>query len=171
MTELNETKTTSTPTTEKGSTLIELDSRRWAAMAILFIASFMNVLDVSIVNVALPDIRSRLGASSTELQWVLAIYVLAFAAGLLPFGRFGDVLGRKRLFMIGLLGFTLGSLLCGAAPTIEILIAARLLQGIAGAMVVPQVLAIVHVIFPVKEKPHAFACLARLQASARSWDR
>lgn len=142
---------------ESTGPIAEPDPRRWAAMAVLFLASFMNILDVTIVNVALPDIRVRLGASSTELEWVLAIYVLAFAAGLLPFGRFGDVLGRKRLFMIGLAGFTFGSVLCGAAPTIGTLIIARLFQGIAGAMMVPQVLAIVHVIFPAHEKPRAFA--------------
>ncbi|MFK7852687.1 MAG: MFS transporter [Granulosicoccus sp.] len=152
-----ETVSVSTSTPAGCVPLVVPDPRRWAAMAVLFLASFMNVLDVSIVNVALPDIRHRLGASSTELQWVLAVYVLAFAAGLLPFGRFGDVLGRKRLFMLGLSGFTLGSLMCGVASTIEILIIARLFQGIAGAMMVPQVLAIVHVIFPANEKPRAFA--------------
>lgn len=129
---------------------------RWAAMSVLFLASFMNLVDVTIVNVALPAIRSGLAASSTELEWVSAAYVLAFAAGLLPFGRFGDIFGRRRIFVIGLAGFTLSSALCGAAPDIGFLIAARSMQGIAGAMMVPQVLAIVHVIFAPGEKARVF---------------
>lgn len=126
-------------------------------MVVLYLASFMNILDVTIVNVALPDIRNRLGASCTELQWVLAVYVLAFAAGLLPCGRFGDTYGRKRLFIAGLTGFTLASLGCGLTPNVATLIGARTVQGMAGAMKMPQVLAIVHVIFPADEKPGAFA--------------
>lgn len=69
---------------------------RWAALAALYLAMFMNILDVSVVNLALPSIRRGLGATDTQLEWVLVVYVLAFAAGLLPFGRFGDVVGRGR---------------------------------------------------------------------------
>lgn len=129
---------------------------RWAAMSVLFLASFMNLIDVTIVNVALPAVQSGLQASSTQLEWVAAIYVLAFAALLLPFGRFGDIFGRKRMFVIGVAGFTLSSALCGLAPSIDILIAARAAQGVTGAMMVPQVLAIVHVIFPPSEKGRVF---------------
>lgn len=125
-------------------------------MGILFLANFMNLIDVTIVNVALPAIQNDLGASATQLEWIVAIYILAFAAGLLPFGRFGDVFGRKKLFLIGLTGFTLSSLACGMASSIDELIIARGVQGLSGAMMVPQVLAIIHVIFPPAEKGRVF---------------
>ncbi|MEC9403633.1 MAG: MFS transporter, partial [Pseudomonadota bacterium] len=91
---------------------------RWAALAALYLAMFMNILDVSVVNLALPSIRQGLGATDTQLEWVLVVYVLAFAAGLLPFGRFGDVVGRGRVFRWGVAGFTASSLACGLAPDI-----------------------------------------------------
>lgn len=143
-------------TTENQSGTAQLQSGRWAAALVLFLASFMNLMDVTIVNVALPAIQADFSASSTQLEWVAAIYVLAFAAGLLPFGRFGDIFGRKRMFVMGVAGFTVGSALCGLAPGIGFLIGARAIQGIAGAMMVPQVLAIVHVIFPPAEKGRVF---------------
>lgn len=129
---------------------------RWAAMTVLFLASFMNLIDVSITNVALPQIQADTGATPTQLEWVAAIYVLALAVGLLPFGRFGDVYGRRRMFIFGLIGFTVSSLICGLAPDIQTLIAARAFEGVAAAMMVPQVLAIVHVIFPPDEKSRVF---------------
>lgn len=131
--------------------------RRWAALATLLLAGFMNLIDVTIVNVALPRLQSNLGASSTEIQWVVAAYILAFALGLLPFGRLGDIYGRKRMFLAGIALFTLFSALCGVAPTIETLIAARVLQGLAGAVMMPQVLAVTQVIFPPHERGFAFS--------------
>jgi EmrB/QacA subfamily drug resistance transporter len=116
----------------------------------------MNLLDVTIVNVALPSIEADLGATPEALEWVAAAYVLTFAAGLLPCGRFGDIFGRRKLFLIGLTMFTVTSAVCGFAPTIGTLIAARLAQGIGAAMMVPQVMAIVHVIFPAAEKGRVF---------------
>jgi EmrB/QacA subfamily drug resistance transporter len=133
------------------------DPRRWIALAILLLASFMNLMDVTIVNVAIPSMQANLGADPSQIEWVVAAYVLAFALGLLPFGRLGDIVGRKRMFLIGVAGFTLGSLLCGVAPSIELLIAARALQGLAGAMMTPQVLSIAQVIFPPRERGLAFA--------------
>jgi EmrB/QacA subfamily drug resistance transporter len=130
---------------------------RWWTLATLFLAVTMNLLDVTIVNVGLPAMQAGLGASSTQIEWVSAIYVLAFALGLLPFGRLGDIVGRKLMFVAGAAAFTVTSLLCGVAPSIETLIAARLLQGIAGAAMVPQVLALIAVIFPPEEKPTAFS--------------
>ncbi len=115
----------------------------WAATVLLLMGNFMNLIDVSIVNVALPSIRTDLGASETQIEWISAAYVLAFAVGLLPCGRFGDKLGRKRLFLSGVGLFTLASVLCGLAPDINVLIGARALQGIGGAMMVPQVMAII----------------------------
>ncbi|MEF2073022.1 MFS transporter [Consotaella aegiceratis] len=137
---------------------------RWAAAAVLFLASFMNLVDVTIVNVALPAIQAGSDATSTELEWVAAIYVLAFAAGLLPSGRFGDMVGRRRIFAVGLAGFTVSSVLCGLASDIAFLIAARGVQGLAGAMMVPQVLAILHVIFPEEEKSKVFGLFAMVSS-------
>ncbi|WP_410217302.1 MFS transporter [Paracoccus sp. (in: a-proteobacteria)] len=129
----------------------------WAATVLLLMGNFMNLIDVSIVNVALPSIRADLNATETQIEWVSAAYVLAFAVGLLPCGRFGDKLGRKRLFLWGVGLFTLASVLCGLAPGIWVLIGARGLQGVGGAMMVPQVMAIMHVIFPPEQKARAFA--------------
>jgi EmrB/QacA subfamily drug resistance transporter len=129
----------------------------WAATALLLMGNFMNLVDVSIVNVGLPSIQEGLGASDTQLEWVSAAYVMAFATGLLPCGRFGDKLGRKRLFLLGVSLFTLASVMCGLAPSVNFLIGSRALQGIGGAMMVPQVMAIMHVIFPPEQKAKAFA--------------
>jgi EmrB/QacA subfamily drug resistance transporter len=139
------------------STTTEPYPRRWAALAVLLAAAFMNMIDVSIVNVALPSLQSSLGASSSEIEWVVAGYVLAFALALLPFGRLGDRVGRKRMFMLGVAGFTLFSALCGLAPTTEVLIGSRVLQGITGAMMMPQVLAIAQVMFSPRERAYAFS--------------
>lgn len=125
---------------------------RWLVASFLLLAAFMNLLDASIVHLALPAIQTSLNATSTQLQWVLVIYLLTFSAGLLPFGRFGDVFGRKRMFVWGLVGFMLSSIACGLASNIETLIVARGLKGLAGAMMVPQVLAIIHVVFLPEEK-------------------
>jgi EmrB/QacA subfamily drug resistance transporter len=138
-------------------TVAEADPRRWIALFTLLLASFMNLIDVTIVNVALPSMEDGLGASSSQLEWIVAGYILAFALGLLPFGRLGDILGRKQLFLWGVGAFTLASAVCGAAPSIEWLIAARVLQGIGGAVMIPQVLAIVQVTFPPEEKGLAFS--------------
>ena len=121
-------------------------------VAALFLATFMNVLDVTIVNLALPAIQRELDATATQLEWILIVYVLTFASGLLPFGRFGDAFGRKRVFSLGVAVFLASSIVCGLAPNIETLIGARAVQGLGAAMMVPQVLAIVHVMFAGNEK-------------------
>lgn len=133
------------------------DPKRWLALAILLLAAFMNLMDVTIVNVALPSMQANLGADSSQIEWVVAAYVLAFAFGLLPFGRLGDIVGRKGVFLVGVSLFTLGSFLCGIAPSIELLIGARVLQGLAGAIMAPQVLAIAQVTFPPSERGLAFS--------------
>ncbi|MBX3530920.1 MAG: MFS transporter [Rhizobiaceae bacterium] len=132
-------------------------ANRWPALFILLLASFMNLIDVTIVNVALPRMQASMGATSSQIEWVVAAYVLAFALGLLPFGRLGDTVGRARMFLIGVTAFTAMSALCGLAPDMNTLIAARVLQGLAGALMTPQVLAIVAVIFPPAERGGAFA--------------
>lgn len=134
----------------------EFPTHRWIAMSVLFAASFMSLVDVTIVNVALPQIQSDLGASNTALEWIVAGYVLCFAVGLLPSGRYGDAYGRKRLFLWGVASFALSSLACGLAQTPAHLVAGRIALGATSALMVPQVMAIVHVIFPPEEKATVF---------------
>lgn len=123
------------------------DPRRWKALAVLGIAYLMVVLDVSIVNVALPVIQDDLGFAPENLQWVVSGYALTFGGFLLLGGRIGDLVGRRRLFLIGLVGFAAFSLLCGFATSSGMLIAARALQGAAGALLSPSVFSIVTVTF------------------------
>ncbi|MFG3000984.1 MFS transporter [Streptomyces sp. NPDC048340] len=132
------------------------DRRRWLALAIVMTAAFMDLVDVTIVNIAIPRMREDLGASTSAIQWITAGYALAFAAGLITGGRLGDIYGRKRLFLIGISGFTAASLLCGIAPDPDVLVASRILQGGMAAMMVPQVLAIIHVTFPPHERGKVF---------------
>jgi EmrB/QacA subfamily drug resistance transporter len=119
----------------------------WAALPVLLVGAFMVVLDFFIVNVALPSIATDLGASDSSLEWVVAGYGLTFAAFLITAGRLGDDLGRRRVYVIGLVLFTAASAACGLAPGPATLIAARIAQGIAGAVVMPQVLAIIGVTY------------------------
>ena len=123
------------------------DAKRWKALAVLGIAYLMVVLDVSIVNVALPSIQTDLNFSPENLQWVISGYALTFGGLLLLGGRIGDLLGRRRLFMIGLGLFAVTSLLAALSVSSGMLIAARLLQGAAGAILSPSVFSIVSVTF------------------------
>ncbi|WP_405871909.1 MULTISPECIES: MFS transporter [unclassified Streptomyces] len=132
------------------------DRRRWFALAIVMTAAFMDLVDVTIVNIAIPSIQRDAGASVSQIQWITAGYALAFAAGLITGGRLGDIHGRKRLFLIGIGGFTLASALCGFAANPEMLVASRILQGGMAAMMVPQVLSIVHATFPAEERGKVF---------------
>jgi EmrB/QacA subfamily drug resistance transporter len=133
------------------------DPRRWLTLIILLLAAFMNLLDVSIVNIAIPSIQRNLNASYADVQWALAGYTLAYALVLITGGRLGDTFGRKRLFLIGVTGFTIMSALCGAAQNPGQLIAFRVVQGAMGAIMVPQVLAVIQVIFPPAERIKALA--------------
>jgi EmrB/QacA subfamily drug resistance transporter len=125
----------------------EENARRWKALAVLGIAYLMVVLDVSIVNVALPSIQTDLGFAPEDLQWVVSGYALTFGGFLLLGGRAGDLLGRRRIFMIGLAAFAAFSLLAGLSTSPEMLIFARLMQGAAGAILSPSVFSIVSVTF------------------------
>src|SRR5215211_4795904 len=107
---------------------------RWVALVVLCAGFLMIILDQTIVNVALPSIQTDLGFSQSSLAWVVNAYLIAFGGLLLLAGRLGDLIGRKRIFMIGLTIFTLASLLCGAAQSQEVLIGARFVQGVGGAM-------------------------------------
>jgi EmrB/QacA subfamily drug resistance transporter len=133
------------------------DPRRWLTLIILLLAAFMNLLDVSIVNIAIPSIQRDLHASYADVQWALAGYTLAYALVLITGGRLGDTFGRKRLFLIGVTGFTIMSALCGAAQSSGQLIAFRVVQGAMGAIMVPQVLAVIQVIFAPAERIKALA--------------
>ena len=130
---------------------------RWIAMTALLMAGFMNLIDVSIVNVAIPSLQDAFNANDSQIEWVVAIYILTFALFLLPAGRLGDVVGRRRMFILGVCVFTTASALCGMAGSIHALIGARVLQGIGGAMMTPQTLAIVPALFAPKERGTAFA--------------
>lgn len=132
------------------------DRRRWFALAIVMTAAFMDLVDVTIVNIAIPSLQLNAGASDSQIQWITAGYALAFAAGLITGGRLGDIHGRKRLFLIGIGGFTVASALCGFAANPEMLVASRILQGAMAALMVPQVLSIVHATFPAHERGKVF---------------
>ncbi|WP_327070315.1 MFS transporter [Kitasatospora sp. NBC_01302] len=147
---------TGTPPTAADQLSAVHDRRRWIALAIVMMASFMDLVDVTIVNVAIPSIQEHLGASFSAIQWVTAGYALAFAVGLITGGRLGDIYGRKRVFLIGIGGFTLASALCGLAVDPGMLVATRILQGATAALMVPQVLSIIHTSFPAHERGKVF---------------
>jgi EmrB/QacA subfamily drug resistance transporter len=117
-------------------------SRRWSALALIVTAQFMVILDVAIVNVALPSIKSDLHFSTTSLQWVISSYAILFGGVLLLGGRLADLLGRRRLFIVGLLVFAASSLLCGLAWSAPSLIAFRAVQGLGGALMAPAALSL-----------------------------
>jgi EmrB/QacA subfamily drug resistance transporter len=147
---------TPTATTDPGRAPGAADPRRWIALAVVLIAGFMQLVDISIVNVAIPSIQRDLDATYAQIQWVLAGYQLAFAVMLITGGRLGDIFGRKRLFMTGMAGFTLASALCGLAQNPGMLIGSRVLQGLMGAIMFPQILSVIQVTFPPRERGTAF---------------
>src|SRR5881397_3551536 len=120
---------------------------RWGALALIVVAQFMVVLDISIVNVALPSIKSDLGFSETSLQWVISAYAIVFGGVLLLGGRLADILGRRRLFMAGLGLFAASPLLCGLAWSEASLIAFRAVQGLGGALLAPAALSLLMTTF------------------------
>ncbi|GAA1560693.1 MFS transporter [Kribbella lupini] len=132
---------------------------RWRALTVSQLAAFMALLDVSIVNVALPSIERGLDVQAGSAQWVVSGYALAFGLALVPAGRLGDAFGRRRMFMIALAAFVVTSTLTGAAPTIDLLIAARLLQGFAGGMLIPQNSGLIQELFEGSERGRAFGVL------------
>ncbi|MBL8857692.1 MAG: MFS transporter [Planctomycetes bacterium] len=135
----------------------EPDPRRWIALFAALTAPFLGVLDFFVVNLALPQIGERLGATFAQQQLVIAFYATSYAVFVVTGGRLGDTYGRRRVFLLGLGGFVGASLLCGIAPNPWSLIAARFAQGFAAALAFPQVLALVHVTFPEYERPKALA--------------
>ncbi|SHG48630.1 drug resistance transporter, EmrB/QacA subfamily [Jatrophihabitans endophyticus] len=147
------------PTSADPGAPADLDPRRWFVLGVCISALFMTLLDATIVNVALPSIGQSLSADAAELQWVVSGYALAF--GMVPIiaGRLGDDRGRRRMLLLGIGGFVLTSLLAGLAPTPQILLVARILQGLAGGLVNPQVSGLVQQMFPVPERGRAFGLL------------
>src|SRR5215472_14489556 len=131
--------------------------RRWLAAIVMIVGALMDMIDVTIVNVALPTIRRDLNASATHLEWVVSGYLLAFAASLIIAGSLGDKFGRKRLFLVGVGAFGVASLSAGLSGTAAELIAARVVQGAGAAAMAPQVLATFRVIFSGNERGKAFA--------------
>src|ERR687895_595698 len=124
------------------------EGNRWIALHVLCVGMLMIVLDVTVVNVALPSIQDDLGFSQSSLAWVVNAYLIAFGGLLLLSGRFGDILGRKSVFLAGLGVFTVASLLCGLAQSQEVLIAARFVQGVGGAMTSAVILGMIVTMFP-----------------------
>lgn len=137
---------------------------QWTAVWALLLAAFVTLLDVTVVNLALPSIAGDLQATDAQSQWILLAYLLPLAALLLPLGRFGDALGRRRLFLFGVAGFALGGLAAGTAQSINVLIAARVLQGVGAATMMPQVLALTQVILPPDQRRRAVGFFGMVSA-------
>ena len=124
------------------------DRNRWIALYVLCGGMLMIVLDVTVVNVALPAIQSDLGFSQSSLAWVVNAYLIAFGGLLLLAGRLGDLISRRGVFLVGLGVFTVASLLCGVAQSQELLVAARFIQGAGGAMTSAVILGMIVTMFP-----------------------
>lgn len=131
----------------------------WSGLSILLLAGFVTIFDLFVVNVAIPSMQAGLGASLSGIGFIVAGYELAFGVLLVTGGRLGDLYGRRRLFVLGMAGFTIASLLCGIAPTVEVLIGARVAQGLAAALLFPQVYASIRVNFSGDDSRRAFGFL------------
>lgn len=125
---------------------------RTIALWVILLAFFMDLLDTTIVNVGIPSIQRDLGTSYSSIQWIIAGYALAFALFLITGGRLGDIFGYKKLFLIGIAGFTVASALCGFANSTGMLIGARLFQGLMAALMVPQILSTIQVMYTTTEE-------------------
>lgn len=134
-------------------------ARIWGGVGVVLAALILNILDSTIVNVAAPSIQRDLGMSSSSLEWIAAAYTLAIAVGLMTGGRLGDVLGRRPVFLTGLTGFVVASVACSAAWSPESLIAARAVQGLAAALMIPQCFGLIRDVVPPQKMGRAFAAL------------
>jgi EmrB/QacA subfamily drug resistance transporter len=144
------------------------DKQKKLALLIVALAFVMDLLDSTIVNVAIPSIQANLGASFASIQWLVAGYSLTFALLLITGGRMGDVFGYKKIFMVGIAGFTVASLLTGIAPTPTFLVIARLLQGSMAALMVPQVMSLMQVIYEPHERSQVMGMFGMLGGLAAS---
>lgn len=134
-------------------------SAPWLGLAVLLLAGFVTIFDLFVVNVAIPSMQAGLGASFAQIGFIVAGYELAFGVLLITGGRLGDLFGRRRLFIAGMAGFTVASALCGLAPSAGLLIGARVLQGLAAALLFPQVYASIRVNFDGDDSRRAFGLL------------
>jgi EmrB/QacA subfamily drug resistance transporter len=144
-------------TTAGSSPDSRLHRQRWLILAVVLAAECMDLIDSTVVNVAAPEIARHFHATSTSLQWIVGGYPLAIAVNLILGGRLGDLFGRKRMLIIGAIGFVVASFLCGFSPTTGFLIAARLVQGTFAAMMMPQGFGILREVFAANEQQKAFA--------------
>src|SRR5579875_3403916 len=140
-----------------GRTVSEPDPRRWRLLPVILSATFLSAFDFNVVNVAAPSLSRDLGVGPAALELVVGGYAFTYASGLVTGGRLGDLFGYRRLFLLGMAGFTVASLLCGLAQTPAELVIARLAQGITAATMVPQVLALVTAVFPAGERLRALS--------------
>jgi MFS family permease len=138
---------------------------RWLMLIVLLAGQFMALLDVTIVNVAMPTIGRTLHATGAELQLVVAGYTVSYAMALITGARMGDLYGRRRMFLIGVLVFTVASLACGIAPGIEILIAARFVQGAGAAAMIPQIMSVIQVRFSGAARARALSAYTAVLSS------
>jgi EmrB/QacA subfamily drug resistance transporter len=146
--------------------LFQGERRKWWTLAAVSFGLFMIMLDNTVVNVALPSIQRELGVGLSELQWIVAGYALSFAALMLVGGKLADAYGRRRLFVIGIVVFTIASLACGLADTGGQLIAARVVQGAGGALMNPATLSIIAATFPARQRGTAIGIWAGVSALA-----
>ncbi len=150
----------SPPTTQVDGPSAEPATRSpWLGFSAVLVAMIMNILDSTIVSVGAPTIQRDLAMSSSAVEWVAAAYTLAIAVGLITGGRLGDMFGRKRMLLLGLVGFVATSALCALAWSSEALIAARVLQGLSAALITPQVFGLIRDLFPGERMTQAFAAL------------
>jgi EmrB/QacA subfamily drug resistance transporter len=146
--------------------ILESENRKWWTLGAVAFALFMIMLDNTVVNVALPAIQRGLGADLAQLEWVVNAYALTFAVLMLTGGKLADLLGRRRIFLVGLASFTAASLACGLAATAGQLIAFRALQGAGAALMMPATLAIISAAFPPRQRGLAFGIWAGVSAMA-----
>ncbi|MGC1213557.1 MAG: MFS transporter [Micromonospora sp.] len=138
----------------------------WLALAVILTAEVMDLLDVLVTNLAGPAIRAELGGPASLIQWLGAGCTLAMAVGLITGGRLGDLYGRRRMFLIGVLGFTAASAVCATATSPGMLIAARVAQGLFGAVLLPQGLGIIREVFPPRQLAAAFGAFGPVMGIA-----
>ncbi|WP_063828562.1 MFS transporter [Actinopolymorpha alba] len=144
------------------------DPRRWYAAVVLIVAFMLDLINVTIVTVALPSIQRDLRAGATDLEWISAAYLLAFAVALITSARLGDLFGRKRVFLLSIAAFGLTSLACALAPNVTVLIAARVAQGLAAAGIAPQVLSTIYGIFDGRERASVFGLFGIVASVAQA---
>jgi EmrB/QacA subfamily drug resistance transporter len=139
---------------------------RWVVLAVVLVAEIMDLLDSTVITIAAPTVRAELGGGTATMQWWAAGYTLAFGVFMIVGGRLGDIFGRRRVFIVGIVGFTLASAACALAPSPDALIVTRVLQGGFGALLIPQGLGVIKNVFPPKEMAGAFAAFGPVMGMA-----